>query len=74
MFNSAMIKVRVGVERNYKDMNQMWTQNNNIRVLKVRRCPIAMVYLSSVLLLNMKTCIEKGHPTSSVVHSILNKF
>lgn len=38
----------------------MWTVNDYARMLRVRKAPIALLYISSVLLLNFKIWIERG--------------
>lgn len=59
-YDTGTSAVRVSVEWNYKDVKQMWTINDFSRALKVRKSPIALLYISSALLWNMKICIEQG--------------
>ena len=59
-YNSRMSAVRVAVEWNYKDLKQMWSLNDFSRALKVRQSPIGLLYISSALLHNVKTCLEAG--------------
>lgn len=59
-FNTEMSSMREAVEWSYKDLKQMWTRNDFARSLKVRQAPISLIYISSTLLLNFKTCIENG--------------
>lgn len=58
-FITAMSKVRVAVEHNYKDLKQYWISQDLARNLKVRQAPIAVLYKASAILLNFHACIYK---------------
>ena len=60
MFNTEMCKVREAVEWSYKEIKLMWTRNDFARSLKVRQAPISLIFITSTVLLNFKTCMEKG--------------
>ena len=72
--NTAMSAVRVFVEWNYKDLKQMWARNDFSRLLTVRRFPFGLLYTASAVLLNFKTCIEKGGQTSTYFNFIAPIF
>lgn len=59
MFNLAMSAVRVSVEHNYKDLKQFWTSQDFARNLHVCKAPIALLYKSCALLLNIHACLYK---------------
>ncbi|PXF47633.1 hypothetical protein BWQ96_02612 [Gracilariopsis chorda] len=63
-YNCSMNTIRTSVEWNYKDLKQIWTRNAFSRLLRVRQFPVALFYIASALLLNFKTCIEKGGQAS----------
>lgn len=65
VFNIQMASSRISVEWNYKDLKQMWATNDFSRLLKVRQFPVAMLYRSSAILLNMRTCHYGGGQTGS---------
>lgn len=62
-FNSEMSSLRVLVEHNYRDLKQMWTSQDFARQLKVRLAPIGLLYKSSAILLNVRTCLYQGGQT-----------
>lgn len=66
--------VRVAMEWNYKDLEQVRTRNAFSRLFSVRRFPVGLPYISSTLLLNFKTCIEKGRHISSRFNGIEPSF
>ena len=65
IYNTRMSAVRVSVEWSYKDLKQLWSQNDYTRALKVRQAPIGLIYKASALLLNFKTCLEAGGQVQS---------
>lgn len=58
-FNSNMSSVRVSVEWNYKEFKQNWASNDFPHMLKVRQSPISLLYISSALFMNVRTCLYK---------------
>lgn len=52
-----MSSVRVTVEHSYKDIKQYWMIQDFDRMLKARKAPIALLYRSSCLLINIKKCL-----------------
>ena len=59
IYNTGMNRPRTSVEWNFKDLKQIWTRNDFSRLLHVRQFPVALLYVSSALLLNFKTCMER---------------
>eukprot|EP00171_Calliarthron_tuberculosum_P007558 IDg7558t1 len=59
-YNTAMSMVREAVEWTYKDLKQIWTSQDFKRQLKVLQSPIALLYKSSALLWNFRTCLTRG--------------
>lgn len=62
-FNAEMSSLRVLVEHNYRDLKQMWSSQDSSRQLKVRLAPIGLLYKSSAILLNFRTCLYQGGQT-----------
>ena len=59
-FNNSMNAARVAVEWSYKDVKQEFASQDFHRKLLVRKLPISNLYIASVLLRNIKTCICGG--------------
>lgn len=59
-YNTAMSMMREAVEWTYKDLKQIWTSQDFKRQLKVLQSPIALLYKSSALLWNFRTCLTRG--------------
>lgn len=54
-YNTSMNAARIAVEWGYKDVKQMWTSQDFGRKLKIRKGPVGLLYVVSVLLRNFKT-------------------
>lgn len=63
VFNAAMSGILVSVEHSYKDLKQLWVSQDFARNLKVRQAPIGLLYKSSAIMLNFRTCAYKGGQT-----------
>ena len=63
-FNAKMSAVRMAVEWSFADVLQHWAFNDYRKNLKLDLQPIGMMYIVSVLLTNMKTCL-RGNQISS---------
>lgn len=68
IFNAAMSAVRVTVEHSYKDIKKYWTSQDFARMLKVRKAPISLLYRSSCLLFNIRTCLYGGGQVQHQYH------
>ena len=62
-FNGKMNAARTAVECNYKDLKQPFASNDFSRKLQVRKGPVGLFYVTSVLLRNFKTWL--GHSAQS---------
>lgn len=60
LFNRSMNQGRTAVEWSYKDVKQQFTSQDFKRSLKCRKAPIAIMYLSSVLLWNFRVLFYGG--------------
>ena len=60
VYGALMSAVREAVEWTYKDLKQMWSSQDFKRQLKIRKCPIALLYKAAGLLWNIKTCLHQG--------------
>lgn len=45
-FNKRMSRARVALECNYKDVKQIWPNNDYAHKLKVREAPVTLIYIS----------------------------
>lgn len=77
-----MSAVRVTVEHSYMCRNQYWTSQDFACMLKVRNAPIAPLYLTSCLLLNIWISLYEGwqvqhqyqiHAPTAVKYLVLNE-
>ena len=73
-YSTAMSAVRVPVEWNYKDLKQTWTRNDFARLLHARRFPFSLFYVSTALLLNLKTCMEGAGQVSTYFGCAASSF
>ena len=73
-FNRLMSTVRVPVEWHYKDLKQIWKRNDISRGLHVRQCPVGLLYRVSALLLNFKSCLEKGDQIANYFKCVAPEF
>lgn len=62
-FNADMSSLRVLVEHNYRDLKQFWCSQDFARNLKVRLSPVGLLYKSSAIMLNLRTCLYQGGQT-----------
>lgn len=60
VFNTATSSVRESEEWSHKDLEQLWTRNDFSRGLKVSKDSVSLLYISTTVLVNFKTCIEEG--------------
>lgn len=65
VFNRYMSSVRESLECSYKDLKKRWTENDYRRMLKVRKAPVALIYKSTVVLWNIKVCMNHGGQIST---------
>ena len=65
VYGALMSAVREAVEWTYKDLKQMWSSQDFKRQLKIRKCPIALLYKAAGLLWNVKTCLHQGGQVST---------
>lgn len=56
----AISGVRTSAECSHEDLKQAWERDYISSLLKVRHFPVGLLYGVLALLLNFKTCIEKG--------------
>ena len=56
-FNRAMSAVRITVEWIFKEVKLYFTTMDYKRKLKVKESPVGMLYMSAMLLCNMRNCI-----------------
>lgn len=59
-YNKSMSAVRIAVEWSYGEVKKHFTSQDFARKLQVRKAPIAVLYICSVLLWNFKTCLRHG--------------
>jgi DDE superfamily endonuclease len=64
-YNSLMSSSRVAVEWSFKDIEQNFTIMDFKQNLKVREAPVAVLYISSVLLWKCKQCFGHGVEVSA---------
>lgn len=64
-FNSCNNVGRTAVEWSYKDVRQAWTTVDFQRKMKVRESPVALQFIGSVLLWNIKVILGHGCQTQS---------
>ncbi|KAK9427130.1 hypothetical protein V1505DRAFT_67535 [Lipomyces doorenjongii] len=57
-FNIEMSGVRISVEQMFGLALQRWTFNGFKRALKLESSPVATFYMVSILLTNIKTCLD----------------
>lgn len=60
LFNTQNNRVRTSVEWSYKDVKQMFTSQDFKRSLKCRQSPVGLLYLTSVILWNIKVVLHGG--------------
>lgn len=64
-FNTQMSEVIAAVERNYKDLKQLWNSQDFDCIIKVRQSPVVLLYKMSALLTNFRVCLYEGGQINS---------
>lgn len=59
-FNQAMSAARITVEWMFKEAKTFWTTVDFPRKMRVMQLPVGSLYLASLLLCNLRTCIYKN--------------
>ena len=60
LFNTQNNRVRTSVEWSYKDVKQMFTSQEFKRSLKCRQSPVGLLYITSIILWNIKVVLHGG--------------
>ena len=68
-YNRKMNALRTSVEWSYKDINQMWSSQNFSRLFKVLKSHVALLYNSTALPCNFKTCLGHDGQTQCFFHT-----
>lgn len=65
VFNRRMSAMCIAVEHSYHQVKQYWIRNDFARTLKVRQCPMALMYKTSAILTNFIVCLYRSGITAS---------
>ncbi|KAF0724850.1 hypothetical protein Ae201684P_020504 [Aphanomyces euteiches] len=70
-FNSSMSAVRESVEWSFHIVKSLWSHVSFDKKMKVRNCPVGMLWLVATLLTNCHTCLKPHGNQVSLYFSLL---